>query len=145
MNPSRDCRRGQVPGGDGHVVDCGMALPGDRQISKTLSCLLAWVSKLRWVDPRVRSGHPDPLRKLFDQLMAHDVCASSFVDVLCYNTSHLMVQCLVWGNERSRDVKFCMQSLIVVAGAHSDRRAGMAVRRKSRNPVPPLRGTFGSF
>ena len=48
--------------------------------------------------------------------MAHDVCASSFVDVLCYNTSHLMVQCLVWGNERSRDVKFCMQSLIVVAG-----------------------------
>ena len=26
-----------------------------------------------------------------------------------------------------------------------DRRAGMAVRRKSRNPVPPLQGTFGSF
>lgn len=26
-----------------------------------------------------------------------------------------------------------------------DRRAGMAVRRKSRNPVPPLQGTVGSF
>ena len=35
---------------------------------------------------------------------------------LWYNFSGLVVQCLAWRNEGSRDVKFCMQSLIVAAG-----------------------------